>query len=169
MATMKRRGIDPTVSLDQAEAAVVVGDKEQARTLLKAYRRWRLAGNAARPEGDERYGELVDRSGPEIIFRFAEPSQDRPSQPAANILRPLARLLLSLADHIRQKYQGVEVDPVVALREAEAALERGDLEAASKYIEDYHCFRFCGGVEPPGGEEKYDRLWKRLLALEREL
>jgi hypothetical protein len=168
MAKRKRKALDPGATLDQAEAALQAGDRYAAHRPLRAYRRWRLAGNAAPPGGDERYGELVDRSGPEIIVRIAEPSADCPPRPVADVLRPLAELLLSMVDRIREKYQGVEVDPVAALREAEAALDRGDLEAAGKHIEDYDGFRVCGGKEPPGGKEKHDLLWKRLSALRRE-
>jgi hypothetical protein len=168
MAKRKPTAIDPVATLDLAEAAVEASDKGQAHTLLRSYRRWRLAGNAAPPRGDERYGELVDRSGPKITVRFAEPSPDRPPRPVEDILEPLARLLLSAVDRIREKYRGVEVDPVAALREAEAALECGDLETAGKFIEDYDGFRICGGKEPRGGKEKHDRLRKRLSALKRE-
>jgi hypothetical protein len=48
---------------------------------------------------------------------------------------------------------------MAALREAELALERGDLEAAGRHIEDYDGFRVCGGKEPPGGKKKHDLLW----------
>lgn len=168
MAKRKQKAIDPAATLDQATAAVEAGDKGQARTLLRVYRRWRLAGNTAPPGSDKRYSELVDRSGPEIIVRMAEPSPDDPPRPAADVLRPLARLLISMADRIREKYQGVEVDPVAALREAEAALERGDLEEAGKHIEDYDGFCVCGGRELPGGKEKHDLLWSRLSVLRRE-
>jgi hypothetical protein len=168
VARRKQKAIDPTATLDQAEAAVDAGDKGEARTLLKAYRRWRLAGNAVPSGCDERYGELVDRSGPEIIVRIAEPSPDRPVRPAADALRSLARLALDLVRRQEDKYRGVEIDPVAALREAELALERGDLEAAGKHVEDYDGFRVCGGEEPAGGKEKHDALRKRLSALKRE-
>jgi len=168
MATRKRKPIDPLATLDQAESAVRAGEKDQARPLLRAYRRWRLKGNPAPRGGDERYGELVDRSGPEIVVQFAEPSADCPSPPASDVLRPLVNLLLDIVHRKIEKYRGVTVDPVAALREAEVALERGELDLAGKHLEDYDGFRVCGGEEPPGGKEKYDLLWKRLSALKRE-
>jgi hypothetical protein len=169
MAKRKQKAIDPAATLDQASAAVEAGDKGQARTFLKSYRRWRLKGNAAPPGSDERYGDLVDRSGPTFTVVVAEPSPDRPPLPAGDVLRPLARLLLSIARRKVEKYRGVEVDPEAALREAELALDRGDLEVAGKHIEDYDGFRVCGGKERPDGKEKHDLLWKRLAALKREL
>jgi hypothetical protein len=168
MATRKPKAIDLAVTLEQADAAVEAGDRQEAHRLLRAYRRWRLKGNAAPADGDERYGDLVDRSGPKITFVVAEPSPDSPPRPAADVLGPLARLLLSIVDSLREKYQGVEVDPVLALREAEAAVDRGDLEAADKHLEAYDGFCVCGGVEPASGKEKHGRLRKRLSALERK-
>jgi hypothetical protein len=162
MAKRKAKAIDPAATLDQAAEAVEVGDKSQARKLLKAYHRWRLAGNPAPPGGDERFGELVDRSGPEIVI--ANPEAGIPQ----GAIEALARLLLGSVRRKREKYQGVAVDPVAALREAELALERGDLEAAGRHIEDYDGFRVCGGKEPPGGKEKHDLLWKRYSSLRRE-
>jgi hypothetical protein len=162
MAKAKRKDTDQAATLDQAAAAVEAGDKGQARTLLKVYRRWRLAGNVASPQCDERYGELADPSGPKIVRSYAE--HDVSARP---FIRPYY-LLLAVAEGVREKYAGIEVDPVAALRGAELALERGDLEAASKHIEDYDGFRVCGGEEPPGGKEKHDILWKRLSALKRE-
>jgi hypothetical protein len=169
VAKRKSKAIDPVATLDQAATAVEAGEKDQARTPLRAYRRWRLQGNAAPSGGDERYGELVARSGPEITVAVSgsdEASSGRPS-PSPESLRSLARLVLGYLECIREKYRGVEVDPVVALREAETALERGDLDAADKHAEDYHGSRVCGG-EPPGGKERFDLLRKRLCALKRE-
>ena len=48
MARRKQKAIDPVVTLDQAAAAVEASDKDQARTLLRAYRRWRLAFRSER-------------------------------------------------------------------------------------------------------------------------
>jgi hypothetical protein len=162
MAKRKQQTFDPAATLDQAAAAVEAG------TLLKAYRRWRLKGNAAPHECDERYGELVDRTRLEITVRIAEPAPGHPPLPPGDVVRPLARLLLRMARRKIEKYRGVEVDPVAALREAELALERGDLEAARKQLEDYDGFRACGRNEPPGGGEKYDLLRKRVSALKKE-
>jgi hypothetical protein len=164
----RKNAIDPAAILDQAEAALEAGDRYAAHGPLKAYRRWRLKGNAPPPGGDERYGELVDRSGPKFTVVVAEASPDQPARPAGDILRPLASLLLALARQQIEKYRGVQVDPVAALREAELSLERGDLEAADRNLEDYDGFRVCGGEQPPGGKEKHDLLWKRLRALKRE-
>jgi hypothetical protein len=171
MAKRRPKAIDPVATLDQAEAAVEAGDRGRAHGLLKAYRRWRLAGNAAPPGGDERYGELVDRTGPKFTLVNAEADSSPSARPPvlpADALAALARLLLSWMDRIREKYRGVEVDPVAALRDAEQALERGDLEAAGKHLEDYRGFRVCGGKEPPEGRENYDLLLKRLSALKRQ-
>jgi hypothetical protein len=68
----------------------------------------------------------------------------------------------------REKYRDVVVDPAAALKEAELALERGDLESAGRHLEDYDGFRVCGGKGPPGGKEKYDLLRKRHSALKLE-
>jgi hypothetical protein len=73
-----------------------------------------------------------------------------------------------MVDRIRKKYQGIEVDQVAALREAEAALTRGDLETAGKHMEDYEGFRAWSGKEPPGGKEKHDLVQKRLSSLKKE-
>jgi hypothetical protein len=151
MANRKQKPTDPAAMLDQAEAALEAGDRHAAHRPLKAYRRLRLKGNAAPPGGDERYGELVDRSGPKVTVVVAEPSPDQPARPAGDVLRPLARLLLDMVRRKIEKYRGVQVDPVAALREAELALERGDLETADRHLEDYDGFRVCGGEQPPGG------------------
>jgi hypothetical protein len=165
-----KKPFDPTATLDQAEAAVEAGDEGRGSTLLKAYRRWRLAGNAAPPGGDERYGELVERSGPRVVRVFPNADESSPDPPVLPLetLLSLARLVQGIRDRTREKYQGIVVDPVAALREAEAALERGDLEAAGKHIGDYEGFRACGGEEPPGGKEKRDLLHRRLSGLSRE-
>jgi hypothetical protein len=46
-------------------------------------------------------------------------------RPPEEVLRRLAALLLDLARRQQEKYRGVEVDPVAALREAELALAWG--------------------------------------------
>jgi hypothetical protein len=170
MARSKRKDIDPSATLDQAAAAVEAGHKTQARTLLKAYRRWRLSGNAAPPGGDEGYGELVDRSGPQITRVFPKADETSSARPLLSLesLRSLAQLVSSIHDRTREKYKGVVVDPLAALREAELSLDRGDLETAGKHIGDYEGFRTCGGEEPPGGKKKHDLLLRRLSALKRE-
>src|SRR5262249_18556134 len=108
----KRQTIDPSATLDQAGAAAGAVARPEAHRLLEAYRRGRLQGNAAPPGGDERYGELVDRTGPEIVVRFAESSPDEPARPAGDVLRPLARLLRDIVRRKVEKYRGVKVDPV---------------------------------------------------------
>jgi hypothetical protein len=161
MARRTQKAIDPVATLDQAEATIEAGDREEAHRLLKAYRRWRLNGNADPPGGDERYGELVDRSGPKFTVVVAEPSPSANPTPPGDAVRPLARLLLDIVHRKIERYRGVTVDPVATLREAELALERGDLEAADNHLEDYDGFRVCGG-------EKHDLLWKRVSSLKQE-
>lgn len=167
MVKRKHPSFDPKATLAQAEVNVQADDHDGAHRLLKAYRRWRLKGNAAPPGGDEKYGELVDRSGPKFTVVVAEPTSDQPARPAADAIEPLARLLLNIVHRKLEKYRGVQVDPVAALREAELALERGDLETAGKYLEDYDGFRCCGGAVPTGGNEQYKSLFARVSALKR--
>jgi hypothetical protein len=170
MVKRKPMTLDPLTTLDQAAAAVEANDRWQAHKLLRAYRRWRLAGNAAPPGADEKYGQLVNRSGPKftaVLDKSGGSAAGPPAIPQA-ALASLARLLLSMEDCLRKKYEGVEVNPVVVLREAEAALERGDLESAGKDLEAYDGFCVCGGNEPPGGKDQHDRLRRRLSALSKE-
>lgn len=102
MAKSRREVFDPEATLTQAEEFVQAGDLDQAHPLLKAYRCWRLKGNTAPLGGDERYGDLVDRSSPKFTFLLAdagEASSGHPPATPGNALSALARLLLSLVDH----------------------------------------------------------------------
>jgi hypothetical protein len=79
-----------------------------------------------------------------------------------------AVLLISAVTRQRAKYRDVAVDAVAALREAEQALERGDVDVADRHLEDYDGFQACGGQEPPEGATKYRQLSERLRALRTE-
>src|SRR5436190_21520321 len=110
MAKRKRQSFDPQATLAQAEVCVQADDRREAHRLLRAYRRWRLKGNAAPPGGDEKYGDLVNRSGPKFTVVIAEPTPDQPARPADDVLRPLARLLLDIVYRKIEKYRSVQVD-----------------------------------------------------------
>src|SRR5947209_459274 len=108
----RKKALDQLATLDQAEAATKAGDCFEAHRLLKSYRRWRLKGNAAPPGSDERYGELVELSGPKVTITVAESSPSDPPTTPEQALRPLLDLLIHLARRKIEKYRGVVVDLV---------------------------------------------------------
>jgi hypothetical protein len=163
-----KKVFDPEANFTKAEAAIQAGDRYEANRLLKMYRRWRLAGNPAPAGADERYGELMDRAGPEFAFAVAEPPPSDHQPPPGNLVRSLAALLLNIVRRKQEKDKGVKIGPIAALNDAEQALQRGDVETAQQRLDDYDGFRICGGKEPPGGRERYDLIQERLSALRGE-